>query len=559
MSGNNFVIKEKPSPGRDIVTLSAVSVLFLMWILPGLIGHDPWKADEPYSFGLVNHILKSGDLVVPTLAGEPFMEKPPLFYITAAGFAKLLSPVLPLHDGARFASGFYILLALVMTGLTARELSDKRTGLIAPLILVSCIGLQNHAHKLITDNALLAGFAVSMYGLALTRRRFALGGFLTGTGIGIGFMSKGLLAPGILGIVMLLLPALFREWRCRGYFYSLVVAFAAVLPWCLAWPWALYERSPQLFSEWLWTQNFGRFLGFTKQGPPNKPALYFYTLPWFAWPAIPVAFWVAWHERKSLLKLDAYRIPLLVFLVMFGVLSLASDGRGLYALPMLIPLTLLAAAGADSMPSGLAKTMDWLGIILCGLAAVILWLGWIAMQTGFPDSVIRKLHAISPGYEPVFNAGIFLTALIYTLVWLYVVFRRDPRSWFITWTAGVTLVWCLMMTLWLPWTDAQRSYRAMITSLKMRIPDQHACVAGLGVGESERAMIEYFGGIVIQRLEVHSNSGCDLLLHAGSPQWLKSSTPGPAWSKLWEGHRDGDERVWFVLYRRDAGSRLFSH
>jgi len=76
-------------------------LLCLAWMLPGLVGHDPWKPDEAYSFGLVYHILQTGDWIVPTLAGEPFMEKPPLFYITAALFAKGFGWLLPLHDAAR--------------------------------------------------------------------------------------------------------------------------------------------------------------------------------------------------------------------------------------------------------------------------------------------------------------------------------------------------------------------------------------------------------------------------------------------------------------------------
>ena len=35
-----------------------------------LVGHDPWKPDEAYSFGLVLDQLERGDWVVPMLAGE---------------------------------------------------------------------------------------------------------------------------------------------------------------------------------------------------------------------------------------------------------------------------------------------------------------------------------------------------------------------------------------------------------------------------------------------------------------------------------------------------------
>ena len=78
---------------RDIIlrnSLLFIVVLCTLWIFPGLIGRDPWKPDEAYSFGLVYHILQTGDWVVPTLAGEPFMEKPPIFFLTAAFFARTL-------------------------------------------------------------------------------------------------------------------------------------------------------------------------------------------------------------------------------------------------------------------------------------------------------------------------------------------------------------------------------------------------------------------------------------------------------------------------------------
>ena len=116
-------------------------------MLSGLLGRDPWKPDEAYSFGLVYHILQSGDWVVPTLAQEPFMEKPPLFYITAALFAKGFGWLLPLHDAARLANAFYLGLAFLFIGLAGEELygRDKEqagsSGWISVLALLGCVGL----------------------------------------------------------------------------------------------------------------------------------------------------------------------------------------------------------------------------------------------------------------------------------------------------------------------------------------------------------------------------------------------------------------------------------
>ena len=61
------------------------------------------------------------------MAGEPHMDKPPLFYMTAALFAKLFR-LLELHDGARLASGFYTALTLLFVGLSGRELFGRGRG-----------------------------------------------------------------------------------------------------------------------------------------------------------------------------------------------------------------------------------------------------------------------------------------------------------------------------------------------------------------------------------------------------------------------------------------------
>lgn len=341
----------------------AISLLCLAWILPGFIGLDPWKPDEAYSFGLVYHILQSGDWIVPTLAHEPFMEKPPFFYLSAALFAWMLSPSLPLHTGAMLTSGFYMALTLLFVGLGGRELYRKKSGLISPIVLIGCLGLLIRTHQLITDVSMLTGFAMGLYGLALALRRPALAGFWLGTGVGIGFMSKGLVVPGIMGVVSLLLPVLFKSWRNRGYANCLLVALVAATPWLTIWPLALYHRSPALFVEWFWLNNLGSFFGHVVLAGTGKGyAFYLKLLPWYAWPALPLAFWALWKNKAVILSAPGIQLPLITFLVMLLALSLAANARELYALPMLLPLSLLATASLETLPGGAARALNWLGV-----------------------------------------------------------------------------------------------------------------------------------------------------------------------------------------------------
>src|SRR5207253_2524138 len=83
-------------------------------------GHDPWKADEPYTFGVVYHMLRSGDWIVPTVGGQPFVEKPPLYYWVSWATAAAASPWLALHDAARLASAVFVVIGIVATAWAAR-------------------------------------------------------------------------------------------------------------------------------------------------------------------------------------------------------------------------------------------------------------------------------------------------------------------------------------------------------------------------------------------------------------------------------------------------------
>ena len=67
-------------PGRAEkfnVMVALAAGLCAAWILPGLIGHDPWKPDEAYTFGLVYHVLQGGGWIVPMLAGIRRMRRLP--------------------------------------------------------------------------------------------------------------------------------------------------------------------------------------------------------------------------------------------------------------------------------------------------------------------------------------------------------------------------------------------------------------------------------------------------------------------------------------------------
>ncbi|TAJ81206.1 MAG: glycosyltransferase family 39 protein [Gallionellaceae bacterium] len=524
-----------------------LGLLCAVWLLTGLIGHDPWKPDEAYSFGLVYHILKGGDWLVPALAGEPFLEKPPLFYWTAAISAKVFAPFLPLHDGARLASGFYMMLTLLFTGSAGRELFGKSAGWAAAIILIGNLGLLIHAHLLVTDLALLTGCAMMIYGYALSERRHRLAGFILGTGVGIGFMAKGFIAPVFFLFISLIL-LFFSIWRTRSFLITLGIALLSVLPWLAVWPTLLYLYSPELFAEWAWQLNIGRWVAHARGGDYPDPFFYVTLLPWFAWPAFPLAIWAVWEARRKLRQAFEFQLLTVTFAVMLLALSLAPRINELCALPMLLPLTLLATAALFTLRRGAANALDWFGIMTFALVAILLWWGWTGLLVDSPAHITRLLKEYRPGFEPIFQRNQFWIAVVVSVLWIVLVWRigRSIRRSVINWAAGVTLLWILAVTLWMPWLDSSKSYRVMVGSLKKALPASYNCVSGVHVAEGQRAMLDYFGNIAVR---AQPRPECDLMLVEGSAM-THNTEDATRWTQIWEGGRPGDKGEHYWLYRR---------
>jgi 4-amino-4-deoxy-L-arabinose transferase-like glycosyltransferase len=531
-----------------------IAVLCLAWLLPGLIAHDPWKPDEAYTFGAVYEILQGGGWIVPQIAGEAFLDKPPLFYLSAAASAWLLSPVLPLHDGARLVAGLWIGLALLFSALASRELHGERRGLIAVLLLLGSLGLVVRGHQLIVDVAALAGFAMAYYGAALALRRPVPGGFWLGTACGLVFMTQGVPEAVMITVIAVLLPLLSTHWRRPSYAAALGIALLAAVPWLTIWPVLLYRVDPALLSAWLTGENLARFFG-TRDMLAGL-GYYLRILPWYAFPVWPLALWALWRARRmAQLGAPGVVLPVLGFSVTLLMLGSAAEQRELFALPMLVPLALLAVPGVDLLRRGAASGWHWFSVMAFTFFICVGWFYWGALELGVPARLHSHLHTIRPGYDFGFRWLPFLLGLAYTSVWFALLAKlpRNTERPLIIWAGGITAAWALLATLFIGWVDTSKSYRSTITNMQRAMPQQYRCMIGRDLGEAQRAMLHYFAGIRTQRAETADAADCDLLLAQGLP--LDELVIAPEWKKIWEGHRPGDKDERLRLYHRQLSQQ----
>ena len=530
------------------------TILFLIgcaaWLFPGLIGHDPWKPDEAVTFAPVRHMLATGDWIVPMLAGEPFLERGPLYFWVAALTSKLFGWLLPPHDAARLATGIFMATTLAFVSFAARRLSGERGERVSVLLFIGCIGLLIRAHEMNSDLAGLTGVAIGFYGLVLARERAVAGGAWLGTGIGVAFLGDGVLPALLLVALAGALPALLATWRTRNYTSTCITAVLCAIPLMAFWPLLLFHISSQLPGQWLIAASGLRTP--IAETPPLIDGLGYFVriLPWHAWPALPLAAWAVWRARKNLAERDELRLPLVAFAVFFVVLTLFGETRDVTALPMLLPLTMLAVAEVDSLPRGAASALDWFGVTTFFLFGAVLWVGWYAVLTGVPAGAAQWVQREIPGFTYGFRPLSVALAAALTLVWVVVVARslRNNRRAIVNWAAGITMVWMLVMALGLPLIDQARSYRGMFASMISAMPSSDECIASTGLGDPQRALLDYFTGLRTYR-KTHPNAQtCDLFLEQGTVK--KSAGPPEGFQEIWRGSRPGDRSELFVLYQR---------
>ena len=544
---------EEPSPAGPYRALkqAGLALLCLGWVLIGAIGHDPWKTDDATAFGIVWDMLRTGDFLVPALAGEPYATRPPLVYALAAVFGRLFSGVLPIHDGARLAASALLGTTLLLLTAAGIEVNGRRTRWLPALLFIGCVGLWDRGHQLSPELGLLAGIAGALYGIALAQRRPLAGGAVIGGAAAFAFLAHGFAGPLWIAVTMCLLPVVSARYRSRDHARTAAVAAGLGTALAATWPVALAVVAPGHLAAW-WAAQLPRGTASVF----GDPLFLAKNLPWFAWPVLPLALWTLWTRGRGFnggLNTPAVVGPGVLAAVIATALVVVPDPRGALVLPLLVPLALIAALEIDTLKRGFSAALDWFGILTFGLLAALLWWLWVdAWWHGMAPAVARLFRDTEAGYRPPVGIAALAISAFLTLLWLALVrpARRSNRRAALNWAAGMTLLWGLYMTIWLPYLDSRRSYRPVAQALAAQLPAT-GCVASRRLGEPQRALFDYFAGLRTVREELRPDHGCPMLL-VQHGRTVGESAPAQGWTAAWTGRRQGDDTELYVLYTRTA-------
>ncbi len=554
----------------------SIFILCLLYILPGLIGRDPWKGADAAGFGVMWTMAQGtiNDWLWPHVVGLPAAEEGPLAFWLGAICIKLFGGIIGDPMAARISTGLAFLLGSISVWYTT-YLLGRRTeaqplklafgGQPEPrdfgrtladgalLIYLGCLGLLLPSHTSSSGPLHVALIAFCLYACV----RFfdtpsRLGALKIGAVLGLLVLTRGWIIPiGILGSLLILTAYRQQKLSAQLLLISLPTSLLLVGLWIAAiQAWLPYSSSPyQAWMDWNYRQ-----IGF----PVLDNVLYFFRYSiWFAWPAWPFAAWAiyAWRKQERTLHIS---LPL-CFLSCFITLAILNRNHEEgYLLPLLPPLAILAAFGLPTMKRSAINAVDWFAVMVMTGAAGLFWFGWIALQSGWPARTSNKVLSWAPGYVPEFNAFTFIIALGLTIVWFRIVYWRISRQPSVLWRAvvlssgGVILCWLLLMSLWLPLINHRVSYSSVAIDMAEKIPKPYRCIDSK-LGASQRASFAYFSKVHFAGFD---EQNCDLLLTQGNRRF-QGKGKGPVdkdfpgnWEMIWEGQRAADKDEFFTLYRK---------
>jgi hypothetical protein len=490
----------------------------------GFIGRDAWRGSDLSAFGLMSALYSgASDWLDPSLLGfKP--EFPALLpYWLGAGFMHLIPVTWSAEVWVRVP--FALLLALAMAGTWHGTYYLARTSAAQPvafafggeahpvdyaraladgalLAFMASLGLAQLGHETTPALAQLGFTALMFYGLSAIHHRLFFPGLCVALGqIGLALSGAptlallfGLGGAAIHGLDTGSKPnSSARRYTIEGA--GVAVFSLLLIPVIRAldlWQWKIEWPS----QDWnYWNGHIQLFL-------------------WFTWPAWPLALYSAWRWRHRLFSLELNRHLSLpgwfASVTVVAMLFSASPDKTL-----LIALPALAAIASFALPTlrrEVSALIDWFTLLFFTGCGLVIWVVWIAMQTGVPPQPAANVARLAPGFTASFQTAPFLIACIATLAWCYLVRWRVGRHRTAIWKSlvlpagGASLCWVLLMSLWMPLLNFSQGAQAMVTQTQKVIPSGD-CATVMNLDLSQIAALKWYGGIELRRAGLSPTCG----------------------------------------------------
>lgn len=468
------------------------AALVLLALLPlwlgGMFGRGFWTPDEPREADIAWNMSQQADPTIPLMAGEPFLEKPPLLYWAAAPGIALLGPA---PWVARLPNLLYAALATFLIIVLGWQFAGMRAAWVAGLVSGSfLLGLQV-AIWFSTDAPLVAGTALALFGLwnglnAAPGRDKLVSYLVMCAGLAVAFYAKNFSGWMVPVLTLLTWVAWQRRWRelLRWELWLAGLALLAVVaPWIVA-----ITQGPRGHGNLLaffWWNLAGRFMDV---GAPadfayakahvNSFGKYLIELPvnLLPWSLLAIA---AGRRAWQVLRHDtaghhagtkaAWQFAIASVAPGLTLLSFASTARATYAAPLLPGVALLlglwAGGALRSMDSIDRKLLSGSVLVTAALVAINLLLLPVLMRArALAQQPVLPTLAVT-------LVGATLVLLLARSAWrASSEFRLLPA---IRWIYATFAAWLLVTGLvTFGWIDRAQNLAVIATSISQQLGDR---------------------------------------------------------------------------------------
>jgi 4-amino-4-deoxy-L-arabinose transferase-like glycosyltransferase len=380
--------------------------LLSLCLLAGLlsfvgIGNEIWSPDEPRVAAMGRTMWSTGSWALPRLNGEPWLEKPPLYWwsqtLVFELFGRASAPL------ARLPSAIFAFGTALLTYALGRRYFAPEACFLAGLILLTISEFSLAAHWILVDNALFLSVTGTLvcFAYAEGRRGAVRALFLAGMYL---FAAAAFFSKGVIGVGIPALGALvYLIWtgRLRAFWgWHLVWGGAFIVALAALWLRAVWlEAGDAALENFLVEQQLGRF--FSDQldyGGGHREPFWYYLLngpgDWMPW--TPFALLAAVSARRnwsatSDRQRDGIRFCVATVVSVLVVLSLSGTKRGLYLLPICPPLALFVGnwmvsrgrrARWEERLEGAWIDLLGVGVAACAAAPLFYLAGWPSILWG---------------------------------------------------------------------------------------------------------------------------------------------------------------------------------